>query len=74
MKNALAILAVAGVMMLGCTPSDQAPADEAAAPTPAADAGQKITDMDFESGEAEQPAAETEAQEAAAPEPTPDVP
>jgi hypothetical protein len=41
-------------------------------PTPTASSGEEITDMDFESGEVDQSAAEMEEEPAA--EPTPEVP
>lgn len=66
MKTLLIALTVCGVLMSGCTPSDQpTPVVE---PTPTAAAGDKITDMDFESGDADQPTIESEEP---APEPTP---
>ena len=74
MKNALAIFAVAAVLAIGCTPKDQAAPDRAAAPATTPNAGEKITDMDFESGEVEQPAVQPEEPEAAEANPTPDVP
>lgn len=65
MKTLLIALTVCGISMSGCTPSDQpTPVVE---PTPTAAAGDKITDMDFESGDADQ-AIESEEP---APEPTP---
>jgi hypothetical protein len=53
----------------GCTPSNQPP--PAVEATPAAPTGEEIKEMDFESGEVDQPVTETE--EPAA-DPTPDVP
>ncbi len=52
----------------GCAPSDQAPPMTEATPTAA---GEEITEMDFESGEVDQPETEPEAPAA---DPTPDVP
>jgi PBP1b-binding outer membrane lipoprotein LpoB len=46
----LSALIMAGLLALGCAPSDTAPPAAEATPTPA----EKIQDMDFESGEAEQ--------------------
>ncbi len=53
----------------GCAPSDQAPPMTEATPTAAG--GDEITEIDFESGEVDQP--KTESEEPAE-EPTPDVP
>ena len=69
MKKLLTTIAIASLMTLACAPSDQPP-PEVEAP-PAASAGDEITEMDFESGEVEQPAAEPEEPVV---EPTPDVP
>jgi len=55
----LAVLITAGLLMLGCGQSEQAPSGDEAAPTPV----EQIKDMDFESGdveEAEEVAEETE--------------
>ncbi len=69
MKLLLSTLVIVVSLAWGCTPADQVtPPAEA---TPAASTGDEITEMDFESGEVEQPAAE---REEPAPEPTPDVP
>ena len=46
----LSVLIMAGLMLLGCAPSDQAPPAVEATPTPA----DQIKDMDFESGEVDQ--------------------
>jgi hypothetical protein len=45
----LSVPIMAGLMLLGCAPSDEAPPAAETAPTPA----EKIQDMDFESGDAE---------------------
>jgi hypothetical protein len=56
MKKLFPAVVLAASLILGCTPSDQQP--PAAAATPTAAPGDQITDMDFESGEVEQPPAE----------------
>jgi hypothetical protein len=68
MKEMLVAVAVASLLTLSCTPSDQPPA--AAEATPTAAAGDQITDMDFESGEGERTVA---GPDEPPPEPTPDV-
>ncbi len=69
MKTLFIAVTVCIFSILGCSPSDQpAPAVES---TPTVAAGDEITEMDFESGEFEQPAAEPEEPAEA---PTPDVP
>jgi hypothetical protein len=73
MKNALAILAAAAVLVLGCTPTPPPP-EEVATETPAQAAEETITNMDFESGEVDQPAVEAEEPEAVEPETTPETP
>ena len=45
----MTLLAAAALFALGCAPADQPPAAEQ--PTPAATESEKITDMDFESGD-----------------------
>lgn len=52
MKKLLIVWAIimAGLLTLGCAPSEQAPPAAETTPTPA----EKIQDMDFESGEAEE--------------------
>ena len=68
MKKLILSLLVIGLLAPGCTPSDTAqPAVEA---TPTA-AGDEITEMDFESGEVDRPATETEEPQAEA---SPDTP
>jgi hypothetical protein len=69
MKYLTLAMVIAVTMAWGCAPSDQ-PSTEAVA-TPAASAGDEITEMDFESGEVEQTASELKEPEA---ESTPDVP
>ena len=69
MKTPLIAAVFAASLTLSCTPSDQPPPAPEATPTAAA--GDQITDMDFESGEVEQAATETEEPEV---EPTPTVP
>lgn len=69
MKTLLFAAAVASLLTLSCTPSDQPP--PAAQATPAASAGDEITEMDFESGEVDQSTTEVEEP---AEEPTPEVP
>ncbi len=69
MKILLIAAVLAAALTLSCTPSDQSPPVPEATPTAAA--GDQITDMDFESGEVEQAATETEEPEA---QPTPPVP
>ncbi len=69
MKTLFIAVTVCIFSILGCSPSDQpAPAVES---TPTVAAGDEITEMDFETGEVDQP--ETESEEPAE-EPTPDVP
>lgn len=69
MKTLLVAAVVSASLTLSCTPSDQpSPAAEA---TPTAVAGDQITEIDFESGEVEQSAAESEEPEG---QPTPLVP
>jgi hypothetical protein len=62
MKETLAAVVVLGVFTLGCGQSDPAPPMLEATPTPT----EKITDMDFESGEVEQPAEKTDQEQDAA--------
>lgn len=69
MRKMLMAIAVALLLTMSCAPSDQPPPSAQA--TPEASAGDEITEMDFESGEVEQPAADPEEPEVA---PTPDVP
>ncbi len=69
MREMLVAVAVASLLTLSCAPSDQPP--PAAEATPTAAAGDQITDMDFESGEVEQPPAEAEQPTEV---PTPEVP
>jgi hypothetical protein len=69
MREMLTAVAVASLLTLSCTPSDQ-PRPKIKA-TPTATAGDQITDMDFESGEVEQPVAGADE---TTPEPTPLVP
>jgi ABC-type glycerol-3-phosphate transport system substrate-binding protein len=65
----LAVLITAGLLMLGCGQSEQAPSGDEAAPTPV----EEITDMDFESGDVEQADEGTEeTAEKSAEEATPD--
>lgn len=66
MKKLMMIAAVIAILTLGCAPSDQEAPDGEATPAP----DQKITDMDFESGEVDQPADVTEDQDT---EPTPET-
>lgn len=73
MKNALAILAAAAVLVFGCTPTPPPP-EEVATETPAPAADQAITEMDFESGEVADQAVESEEPEAVEPETTPETP
>jgi PBP1b-binding outer membrane lipoprotein LpoB len=73
MKNALAILAASAVLALGCTPTPPPP-EEVATETPAPAANQAITEMDFESGDVDGGAVETEVPEAVEPETTPKTP
>lgn len=61
---------IASMFAWGCAPSDPPPME--VDPTPTASSGEEITDMDFESGEVDQSAAEMEEEPAA--EPTPEVP
>jgi len=49
------ILAAALTSMLGCSPAGETP-PPVAEPTPTVSAEDKITDLDFESGEVEHPA------------------
>ncbi len=69
MKKLLIVPVMIVWLTLGCAPSDDAP--PAVEPTPAAEAEGKITEMDFESGEAEQA---TEATEETPPESDPETP
>lgn len=69
MREMLVAAVLAAALTLGCTPSDQSPPVPEATPTVAA--GDQITDMDFESGEVEQAATETDEPET---QPTPPVP
>jgi hypothetical protein len=69
MKEILMAIAVASLLTMSCAPSDQPP--PAVVETPAASTGDEITEMDFESGEIDESAAEPAEP---APEPTPDVP
>jgi hypothetical protein len=62
-------IAVASLVTMSCARSDQRPPQVEA--TPVASTGDEITEMDFESGEVEQPAADPEEP---ASKPTPDVP
>ena len=72
MKYTLATLAVVAVLAVGCTPTPPPP-EEVATETPTHAAGEAITDMDFESGEVDQPAVETEEPGDAEPETTPET-
>ena len=67
MKNLLFLwaLIMAGLLPLGCAPSEQAPPAVEATPTPAGE----IADMDFESGEV----ASAESSEASEPDSPPDA-
>ena len=69
MRKLLMAIAVASLVTMSCAPSDQPPPQVEA--TPVASTGDEITEMDFESGEVEQPADDPEEP---ASEPTPDVP
>jgi len=69
MKTLLIVLVATAMFTLGCTPSDQATPDAEADPT-AAEAEEKITEMDFESGEVEQ---STDGSEDPAAEPPPEA-
>ena len=70
MKTLLFAAAVASLLTISCAPSDQTPPSAQA--TPAASAGDEITEIDFESGEVDQ--STTEIEEEPAGEPTPEVP
>ena len=63
MKKLLVASAIIASLTLGCAPSDDVSSGGEATPTPGAK-DDKITDMDFESGEVEQPAEVTDGQEA----------
>jgi hypothetical protein len=73
MKNALAVIAVAAVLGFGCAPTPPPP-EEVATETPAPAADEAISDMDFESGGADEATIETEEPEAVEPETTPEAP
>jgi PBP1b-binding outer membrane lipoprotein LpoB len=65
MKMLLAVFAILATLTLGCSQSDQEQQGSDATPTPT----DKITDMDFESGEIEQtPAVGEEEDEGSEPE------
>jgi len=68
MKKLLIAVAASLLLTISCAPSDQPPPAAQATPTAASD---RITEMDFESGEVEQPAANSEESEV---QPTPEVP
>jgi hypothetical protein len=70
MKN---VLAAAAVLALGCTPTPPPP-EQVATETPAPAAGEAITEMDFESGEVEDQAVETDEPGTVEPETTPETP
>lgn len=62
MKAGLAVIVALGVSALSCGQSEQAPPLADATPTPT----EKITEMDFESGEVEEPAQKTDEEQDAA--------
>jgi len=61
MKSMFVVLAMIVSLVLGCAPSDQAPPVVEATPTATA-AEEQITEMDFESGEAEETVEPAEAE------------
>jgi hypothetical protein len=56
MKTTLAAMVILGVVTLGCGQTDQGPPVIEATPTPT----DTITEMDFESGEVEEPVQKTD--------------
>jgi hypothetical protein len=63
MRKLLVASAILALITLGCAPSGDVSSGGEATPTPGAE-DDKITDMDFESGEVEKPAEVTDGQEA----------